>query len=162
MPISYEKNLQGSGLRVAIVCSRFNEVVTERLLQGAIEGLGRCGVDADAIEIARVPGAFELPLATEHFARSGRFDAVVCLGAVIRGETAHFDFISDFVVAETGRIMVRHGLPISLGVLTPDNVEQGLARAGGQHGNKGREAAEAAIEMANLVRAVRGEEPSPY
>lgn len=161
MAITYEKSLQGRGLRIAVVCARFNEVVTDRLLQGAVEGLRGCGVDDDAIEVARVPGAFEVPLVAEHFARCGRFDAVVCLGAVIRGETAHFDFISDFVVGETGRIMIRHGLPVSLGILTPNNVEQGLARAGGQHGNKGREAAEAAVEMANLVRAVRGEESSP-
>jgi 6,7-dimethyl-8-ribityllumazine synthase len=161
LAITYEKNVQGRGLRVAVVCARFNEVVTERLLQGALDGLRGCGVDDGSIEIARVPGAFEVPLVAEHFARSGRFDAVVCLGAIVRGETAHFDFISDFVVNETGRIMVSHGLPVSLGILTPNSVEQGLARAGGQHGNKGREAAEAAVEMANLVRAVRGEESSP-
>ncbi len=158
MPTTYSKNLDGKDLRIAIVCSRFNEVVTERLLQGALDALAKCGVSDDTIEIARVPGAFEIPLATQHFARSGRFDAIVCLGAVVRGETAHFEFISDFVVNETGKIMVRHGLPIALGVLTPNTIEQGLARAGGQHGNKGRDAAETALEMANLVRTVRGED----
>jgi 6,7-dimethyl-8-ribityllumazine synthase len=157
MTVTYSKNLDGKDLRVAVVCSRFNEVVTEKLLQGALETLARCGVADQTIEVARVPGAFEIPLAAEHFARSGRFDAIVCLGAIIRGETAHFDFIADFAVNEIGKIMVRHGLPIALGVLTPNNVEQGLARAGGQHGNKGREAVETAIEMANLVRSVRGE-----
>ncbi len=158
MAINYSKDLRGNDLRIAVVCARFNEVVTERLLQGALEALAKCGVPDNTIEIARVPGAFEIPLITEHFARSGRFDAIVCLGAVIRGETSHFDFISDFVVNETGKIMVRHGLPIALGVLTPNTVEQGLARAGGQHGNKGREAAETALEMANLIRTVRGED----
>jgi 6,7-dimethyl-8-ribityllumazine synthase len=157
MTVTYAKNLDGKDLRIAVVCSRFNEVVTEKLLQGALETLARCGVAEQTTEVARVPGAFEIPLAAEHFARSGRFDAIVCLGAVIRGETAHFDFIADFTVKQIGKIMVRHGLPVALGVLTPNNVEQGLARAGGQHGNKGREAAETAIEMANLVRTVRGE-----
>ncbi len=158
MTTTYDKNLEGKDLRIAIVCARFNEVVTEKLLQGAVETLAERGVNDETIEIARVPGAFEIPLITEHFARSGRFDAIVCLGAVIRGETAHFDFISDFVVNEAGKIMVRHGLPIALGVLTPNTVEQGLARAGGQHGNKGKEAAETALEMANLIRTVRGED----
>lgn len=154
MPVTHDKNLDGAGLRVAVVCSRFNEVVTERLLRGALTGLAACGVVDDAIEVARVPGAFEVPLAADRLARCGRYDAVICLGAVIRGETAHFEFISDFVVNELGRIMVRHAVPIALGILTPNTVEQGLARAGGQHGDKGREAAETAVEMANLMRAI--------
>lgn len=158
MAVTYSKDLRGNDLRIGIVCARFNEVVTERLLEGAVDALAKCGVPDSTIEIARVPGAFEIPLIAEHFARSGRFDAIVCLGAVIRGETAHFDFISDFVVNETGKIMVRHGVPVALGVLTPNTVEQGLARAGGQHGNKGREAAETALEMANLIHTVRGED----
>ncbi len=157
MPTIHEKNLKGDTLRIAVVCSRFNEVVTERLLKGALAGLAHCGVSDDAIEIARVPGAFEVPLAAEQFARSARFDAIVCLGAVVRGETPHFDFISDFVVNEIGRIMVRHRIPVALGILTPNTLEQGLARAGGQHGNKGHEAAETAVEMANLMRATCGD-----
>jgi len=152
----YEKSLRGDPLRVAVVCSRFNEVVTGRLLKGALDGLSACGVTEDAVEVARVPGAFEIPLIAEQFAQSGDFDAIVCLGAVIRGETAHFDFISDFVVNEIGRIMVRHHVPIALGVLTPNTVEQGLARSGGQHGDKGHEAAETAVEMSNLMKLVRG------
>lgn len=157
MPVVHDKNLDGTSLRVAVVCSRFNEVVTERLLRGALAGLSECGVPDDCVEVANVPGAFEVPLVAEKYAASGRFDAVVCLGAVVRGETAHFEFISDFVVNEIGRIMVRHGVPMSLGILTPNTIEQGLARAGGQHGDKGREAAATAIEMANLLRAIGGD-----
>ncbi len=158
MPLVHEKNLDGSAMRVAVVCSRFNEVVTDRLLEGALAALAALGVADDAIEVARVPGAFEIPLVAEQFAQSGAYDAIVCLGAVIRGETPHFDFISDFVVTETGRIMVRHHVPVALGILTPNTVEQGLARAGGRHGNKGKDSAEAAIEMANLVKSVRAKQ----
>lgn len=160
MPLMHEKNLRGEALSIAVVCSRFNEVVTERLLKGALAALAQCGVQDDAIEVARVPGAFEIPLAAECFARSGRFDAIVCLGAVIRGETAHFEFISSSVIDEIGNIQVRHDVPIALGILTPNTVEQGLARAGGTHGDKGREASETAIEMANLVKAIRGDDQS--
>jgi len=156
MARTYEKNLDGAGMRIAVVRSRFNEVVTERLLRGALAGLVACGVREDEIEVAEVPGAYEIPLIAEQFAQSGDFAAIVCLGAVIRGETAHFDFICDFVVNETGRIMVAHHVPIALGVLTPNTVEQGLARSGGQHGDKGRDAAETAVEMANLMKQVRG------
>jgi 6,7-dimethyl-8-ribityllumazine synthase len=155
MPFTHEKNLRGESLCIAVVCARFNEVVTERLLTGALAALAQCGVPDEAIEVARVPGAFEIPIAAEVFARSGRFDAIVCLGAVVRGETAHFEFISSSVVDEIGRIQVHHGVPIALGILTPNTVEQGLARAGGTHGDKGRDASETAIEMANLVRAMR-------
>ncbi len=155
MPTSYENSRSGESLRIAVVCSRFNESVTERLLQGALDGLAGCGVSDRAIEVARVPGAFEIPLLAEELAESRRFDAIVCLGAVIRGETPHFDFISDFVVNEIGRIMVRHRIPLALGILTPNNIEQALARAGGSYGNKGGEAAETAVEMANLLRTVR-------
>ena len=157
MPLTHEMNLRGDSLRIAVVCSRFNEVITGRLLRGALLGLTQCGVKDDAIEVARVPGAFEIPLIAEQYALSGSFDAIVCLGAVVRGETAHFEFISDFVVNEIGKIMVRHRVPITLGILTPNTVEQGLARAGGQHGDKGREASETAIEMANLLRTMRGD-----
>lgn len=146
-------NLNGAALRVAVVVSRFNSVVTERLLAGALEALGKHGVQNEAVEVVRVPGAFELPLPVKLMADSGRFDAIVCLGAVVRGETPHFEYISAAVVTELNRLMVHHRLPITLGVLTTDNIEQALERSGGRHGNKGIEAAETAIEMANLCRA---------
>jgi 6,7-dimethyl-8-ribityllumazine synthase len=155
MPNSHKTDLDGAALRVGIVCSRFNSVVTERLLAGALDGLRACKVAEDSIEVAQVPGAFEIPLIAEQMASSGRNDAVVAVGAVIRGETAHFDFIADWVVAEVGRIMVAHRVPVALGILTTNSVEQGLERSGGRHGNKGYEAAQTAIEMANLMRSLR-------
>lgn len=145
-------SLDGAGLRVGIVVSRFNQVVTERLLQGAIESLRGHGVADSAIEVAHVPGAFELPLAAELFAASQRIDAVVCLGAIVQGETPHFDMIAQWVVAELGRLSVQHRVPMGLGVLTTHTLEQALERAGGKHGNKGVDAAEAALELANLGR----------
>lgn len=147
-------NLDGAGLRIAIVASRFNSLVTERLLEGALAALRQHGVADEAIEVAHVPGAFEIPVVTEVFARSRRFDAVVCLGAVIRGETPHFDFISASVVGELARLGVTHRLPVALGVLTTHTIEQALERSGGKYGNKGDEAALTAIEMANLVRVL--------
>lgn len=148
----YVTSLDGAALRVGIVVSRFNSVVTERLLEGALDGLKRHGVAEAAIDLAHVPGAFELPLIAESYARSGRIDTVVCLGAVVRGETPHFDMIAQWVVAELGRLSTAHRLPMALGVLTTDTIEQALERAGGTHGNKGYDAALVAIEMANLAR----------
>lgn len=145
-------------MKVGVVCSRFNSVVTDRLLAGALEGLRGCDVSDEAIEVARVPGAFEIPLIVAQMLNSAdRLDAIVTLGAVIRGETAHFDFIADWVVAEVGRLMVAHRVPIALGILTTNSVEQGLERSGGRHGNKGYESAQTAVEMANLLRAMRDE-----
>jgi 6,7-dimethyl-8-ribityllumazine synthase len=155
MPKSHSSNLDGTALRVGVVCSRFNSLVTERLLAGALDGLRECKVADDAIEVAHVPGAFEIPLVAEQMATAERTDAVVAVGAVIRGETAHFDFIADWVVAEIGRIMVAQRVPIALGILTTNSVEQGLERSGGRHGNKGYESAQTAVEMANLMRSLR-------
>lgn len=148
----HETLRDGSRLRIAVAVSRFNSVVTERLLDGAVEALQQHGVAADAIEVADVSGAFELPLLVELYARGQRFDAVVALGAIVRGETPHFDMIATWVVAELGRLGIAHRLPVALGVLTTDTLEQALERAGGAHGNKGAEAAVVAIEMANLAR----------
>lgn len=147
-----ERSLDGGGLRIAVVVSRFNGVVTERLLTGALDALREHGVPDDHVEVLHVPGAFELPLPVKLLADAGRVDAVVCLGAVVRGETPHFEYISAAVVSELERLMVDHGVPVALGVLTTETVEQALERSGGRHGNKGREAAETAIEMANLRR----------
>jgi 6,7-dimethyl-8-ribityllumazine synthase len=146
--------LDGAGLHVGIVVSRFNSVVTERLLQGAMAGLAKCGVVDKDIEIAHVPGAFEIPVLTRTYADSGRFDAIVCLGAVVRGETPHFEFISEAVVLEVARLSVEHRLPIALGVLTTNDVEQALARSQNDPGNKGYEAALTAVEMVNLRKIV--------
>jgi len=147
--------VDGIGLRVAVVASRFNSAVTERLLSGALEALRQHGVAEEAIEVVRVPGAFELPLAVELIAARGDLDAIVSIGAVVKGETPHFDFIAGWVVAELGRQSVQHRLPIALGVLTTNTVEQALARAGAGHGNKGFEAAVTALEMASLRRMLR-------
>ncbi len=152
MAKTFPSSLDATGLRIGIVVSRFNSVVTERLLQGSIDSLRGHGVADAAIEVAHVPGAFELPLAAEFFACSHRIDAVVCLGAIVRGETPHFDMIAQWVVAELGRMSVQHRTPMGLGVLTTETIEQALERAGGKHGNKGVDAAEAAIEMATLAR----------
>ncbi|MGH7787528.1 MAG: 6,7-dimethyl-8-ribityllumazine synthase [Candidatus Binatia bacterium] len=148
----YTRSLDGSGLRIGVVASRFNEVVTDRLLEGALAALAQHGVPADRIEVAQVPGAFELPVIAELMAVRGQVEAVVCLGAIVQGETPHFDMIAHWVVAELGRLSVAHRLPIALGVLTTNTLEQALERAGGRHGNKGAEAAEVALEMANLAR----------
>ena len=152
MVTRHEPSLDGTGLRVGIVVSRFNEVVTDRLLDGALDGLRRHGVAEERIEVASVPGAFELPLAASLMAASGRVDTIACLGAVVRGETPHFDMIALAVVNELERLSVVHRLPIALGVLTTNSIEQALERAGGKHGNKGYDAALVALEMANLRR----------
>ena len=150
-----ETSLAGTRLRVGIVVSRFNQVVTDRLLAGALDGLHRHGVADENVEIASVPGAFELPMTTAQLAAGRQLDAIACLGAVVKGETPHFDMIAQWVVAELGRLSVQHGIPVALGVLTTNTVEQALARAGGAHGNKGYDAALVAIEMANLARQLR-------
>jgi len=150
--MQYESSLDGSGLRVGVIVSRFNSVVTDRLLEGALDGLRGHGVSEDRIRIASVPGAFELPLTAELMARGREVETIACIGAVVRGETPHFDMIAQWVVAELGRLSVVHRLPMALGVLTTNTIEQALERAGGKHGNKGYDAALVAIEMANLAR----------
>ncbi len=146
--------LDGSRLRIAIVVSRFNRAVTGSLLEGACEGLAAAGVAADDIEVFHVPGAFEITVATERCAEGGRFDAVVCLGAVVRGETPHFDFIAGEVSRGVGDVAIRYSCPVAFGVLTTDTMEQALARAGHGHGNKGFEAAQTAIEMVRLLQQI--------
>ncbi len=144
--------LDGGPLRVGVIVSTFNEVVSSRLLDGAREALARHGVREDAIAIAWVPGSLELPQMAERMAATGMWDAIVALGCVIRGETAHFDYVAGEAargIAETAR---RHGLPIAFGVLTTENADQAMARSGGALGNRGFDAAETAIKMANLYR----------
>lgn len=142
----------GAGLRIAIVVARFNRSVTESLLDGALECLREHGVADDAVDVLRVPGAFEITVAAEHCAASGRYAALICLGAVVRGETPHFEFISREVSRGVNDVACRHRIPVAFGVLTTDNMEQALARAGEGHGNKGYEAAITALEMAALLR----------
>jgi 6,7-dimethyl-8-ribityllumazine synthase len=150
-----EGQFEASGLRFAIVVSKYNEFVTSRLLAGALDVLTKAGADEKAVEIARVPGAFEIPLVARRLARSGRFDAVICLGAVIRGETPHFEYISAEASRGIAQAAWEADLPVVFGVLTTENVEQALERAGAPERNKGAEAARTAIEMATLLRTLK-------
>ncbi len=152
---TFQGDLKGAGLRIAIVVSRFREEVTSRLLAGAQEALKKHGVNADDVDIAWVPGAFELPFAARRLAETHRYDAVVCLGAVVRGETSHDQYISHEVARGIGQAAQETGVPIAFGVITPNTLEQAFARAGGEKADKGFEAVETAIEMANLGRQIR-------
>jgi 6,7-dimethyl-8-ribityllumazine synthase len=149
---SYSGNLRGEGVRVAIACGRFNDLITERLLAGARDGLLRHGVDEASITEAWVPGAFELPLAASRLAESGEYDAVICLGAVIRGATGHYEHVAGQCAAGIARVGLDTGLPVVFGVLTTETIEQALERAGTKAGNKGYESAETALEMVDLLR----------
>lgn len=149
---SYNGQLRGDGLRVAITCSRFNDFITERLLTGAQDGLTRHGVDPGSIDVVWVPGAFELPLAARRLASSGDYDAIICLGAVIRGATDHYTHVAGECASGIQRAQLDTGVPVIFGVLTTDTVEQAIERAGTKAGNKGFEAASAAIEMADVLR----------
>jgi 6,7-dimethyl-8-ribityllumazine synthase len=149
---NYEGQLRGDGLRVAIAASRFNDFITERLLAGARDGLIRHGVDEASITVAWAPGAFELPLVAQRLAASGEYDAVICVGAVIRGATGHYEHVAGQCAAGIQRAQLDTGVPIVFGVLTTENVEQAIERAGTKAGNKGYESAETAIEMADLLR----------
>src|SRR5881227_812806 len=148
----YEGQLRGDGLRIAIACARFNDFITERLLAGARDGLVRHGVDEASITVAGAPGAFELPLVAQRLATSGEFDAVICLGAVIRGATGHYEHVAGQCAAGIQRVQLDTGVPVVFGVLTTETVEQAVERAGTKAGNKGFESAITAIEMADLVR----------
>ncbi len=155
MTADIEGSHDGAGLRLAIVVSRFNDFVTGRLLEGARKAAAALGVAEDAVHVVWAPGCFELPLLAKALAGSGRYDAVVCLGAVIRGETAHFEYVAGQAAAGVQRAALDTGVPCVFGVLTTDTAEQALARAGGVKGNKGHEAVATAVEMANLLRALR-------
>jgi 6,7-dimethyl-8-ribityllumazine synthase len=147
-----EGNLIGTGLRVAIVVARFNEFITNRLLSGAEDALHRHGVDEADVTVAWVPGAFEIPIAAKRLAESGKYDAVIALGTVIRGSTPHFDYVSSEVAKGVANTALQSGVPVIFGVLTTDTIEQAIERAGTKAGNKGWEAAVSAIEMANLFK----------
>jgi 6,7-dimethyl-8-ribityllumazine synthase len=151
---SFEGNLIAVGLRVGIIVARFNSLITAQLLEGARDGLIRHGVDENSIDVAWVPGSFEIPVVAKKLAGSGRYDAVICLGAVIRGSTPHFDYVAAEVSKGVAAIAMQTGLPVIFGVLTTDTTEQAIERAGVKAGNKGYDAAVAAIEMANLLRSL--------
>ena len=150
----FEGNLIGSGLKFGIAISRFNDAIGKELLRGAHDALIRHGVAADDIDVAWVPGAFEIPLIAKRMAESGRYQAIICLGVVIRGATAHFEYVAGQAVSGVAAAALATGVPALFGVLTTENIEQAVERAGTKAGNKGAEAAMAAIEMANLMRAL--------
>jgi len=152
---TFEGRLWGEGLSIAIVVSRFNDLVTRQLLAGAEDGLRRHGVEAEGVDVAWVPGAFEIPLTARKLAESGRYQAVICLGAVIRGETPHFEYVATQVSSGIAQASLETGVPVIFGIITADSLEQALERAGGKMGNKGYESAASAIEMANLMRGLR-------
>lgn len=150
----FEGKLDARGMKFGIIVSRFNNFVTDKLLEGAIDALKSYGGEEENIDIVRVPGSFEIPLLAHKMAASKQYDALVCLGAVIRGDTPHFDYIAEAVTTGIGKAMLEHRIPISFGVLTTNNVEQAMERAGTKTANKGFEAALTAIEMASLNREI--------
>ena len=150
----YEGKLIAQGLRVAIVCARFNEFIVSKLLSGCEDVLLRHGVQGEDIAVAWVPGAFEIPLVAAKMAKSGKFDAVIALGSVIRGSTSHYDYVCSEVSKGIAQAALESGVPVLFGVLTTDTIEQAIERAGSKAGNKGAECAQGAIEMVNLLRAM--------
>ncbi|MGH2587371.1 MAG: 6,7-dimethyl-8-ribityllumazine synthase [Dehalococcoidia bacterium] len=155
MSETFAGSLNGAGMRMGIVVARFNGTVTSSLLDGARDGLTRLGVSADAVDVAWTPGCFEIPLVARRMADSGRYDAVICLGAVIRGETPHFEYVAEQAATGIGRVGLDTGVPVIFGVLTTETLEQAINRAGAKAGNKGFDAALTAVEMASLLRAIR-------
>jgi len=146
-----EGGLQGEGRKLGIVVSRFNSFISEKLLEGALDSLVRSGVNDADIDVARVPGAFEIPLIAQGMAKSGKYDAVICLGVVIRGATPHFDYVAGEVAKGTAHVMLETGVPVLFGVLTTETIEQAIERAGSKSGNKGSDVAVAALEMIDLI-----------
>lgn len=151
---TYEGKLVANGLKFGVVIGRFNEFISSKLYGGVIDGLVRHGADEADIEAAWVPGAFEIPLVAQKLAASKKYDAVICIGAVIRGSTAHFDFVASEVSKGIAKVSLDTGVPVIFGVLTTDTIEQAIERAGTKAGNKGYDAAVTAIEMANLMKQV--------
>jgi 6,7-dimethyl-8-ribityllumazine synthase len=150
-----EGHLSAAGLRFAIVVSRFNSFITERLLGGAVDALHRSGAAEDLIDVIKVPGSWEVPLVTGELARQHRYDAIICLACVIRGETPHFDYVAAEIAKGVAHVSADTGVPVAFGVLTTNTLEQAIDRAGAKGGNKGFDAAMTAIEMANLLRTLR-------
>lgn len=156
----FEGTLVGTGLKLAVVVARFNDFITSKLYEGAVDGLVRHGVDEADVDVAWVPGAFEVPVAAARLAKTGRYDAVICLGAIIRGATPHFDYVAAEASKGVAAVAMQTGVPAIFGILTTDTIEQAIERAGTKAGNKGYDAAVAAIEMANLLRSISDDGPS--
>ena len=154
MPEFIEGNLNAKGLRFALIVSRFNDFVGRRLMDGALDAIHRCGGKDGDVTVLRVPGSFEIPAVARKIALSGKYDAVVCLGAVIRGATPHFDYVAAEVAKGVATVSLEAEVPVAFGVITADNIEQAIDRAGAKSGNKGFDAAMAAIEMANLYKSI--------
>ncbi|MBI5374297.1 MAG: 6,7-dimethyl-8-ribityllumazine synthase [Candidatus Schekmanbacteria bacterium] len=154
MPSYVEGKLDATGMKFGIVVSRFNEFITEKLLQGCLDGLLRNGAADQNIKVVRVPGSFEIPLIAKKLASGKDYDAIVCLGALIRGQTPHFDYIAAEVTKGLAQAQFESGIPVAYGVITADTIEQAIERAGTKLGNKGRDAALSAIEMANILKAL--------
>ena len=155
MPKIYEGDFQAQGKKFAIIVSRFNDFITDKLVGGTMDALLRCGVVETDIDIVKVPGAFEIPLAAKKLAESGKFNAIICLGAVIRGSTPHFDYVAAEVSKGIAQVALESKVPVTFGVLTTDNLEQAIERAGSKSGNKGWDAAIAAMEMVNLFKQIK-------
>ncbi len=149
-----EGTLTAKGVKFGIVVSRFNDFINKRLLDGALDALSRHGAEDENISIVKVPGSFEIPLMAKKLADSGKYDAIICLGAVIRGATPHFEYISAEVTKGIAKVTLDSGIPVSFGILTTDNIEQAIERAGSKLGNKGWDAALSAIEMVNVLKVV--------
>lgn len=152
MPKTIEGGLSAKGLKFGLVLSRFNDFIGSKLLEGAVDTLLRSGASDGDIDVVKVPGSFETPVAAQAMIKNGRYDAVICLGAIIRGSTPHFDYIASEAAKGIAKLSLEAGLPISFGIITADNLEQAIERAGTKSGNKGRDAALSAIEMANLFK----------
>ena len=153
---TFEGKLVSKEIRVGIIAARFNEFITSKLLGGALDALSRHDVSEDCIDIAWVPGAFEIPLIASKMAKSGKYDAVICLGAVIRGSTTHYDYVCAEVSKGIAQVSLSSGIPVMFGVLTTENIEQAIERAGSKAGNKGFDCAVGAIEMVNLIHELEG------
>ena len=151
---TYEGNFIAKNVRIGIVVARFNEFITSKLLGGALDTLKRHDVHEDSIDVAWVPGAFEIPLIASKMAKSGKYDAVICLGAIIRGSTSHYDLVCNEAAKGIAQASMQTGIPVMFGVITTENIEQAIERAGSKAGNKGSECAEGAIEMINLIREI--------
>ena len=150
----FEGNVIGGKIRIGIVAARFNEFIVSKLVSGAIDGLSRHGVEDENIDVAWVPGAFEIPLIAKKMAKSGKYDAVICLGAVIRGATTHYDYVCSEVSKGIANVGLESEIPVMFGVITTENIEQAIERAGSKAGNKGYDCALGAIEMINLIKNI--------
>lgn len=152
---TFEGKLVSEDIKVGIIVARFNEFITSKLLGGALDTLTRHGVKEESIQVAWVPGAFEIPLIASKMAESGKYDGVICLGAVIRGSTSHYDYVCNEVSKGIASVSLKSGIPVMFGVLTTENIEQAIERAGSKAGNKGSECAQGVIEMVNLIREIQ-------